>query len=66
MNVVLSDDASANLYTAAANEYSVIHALYLSNKSTTSSATVNIKVSTDNSFCNKLKNIYGKQNIWIE
>ena len=36
MNVVLSDDASANLYTAAANEYSVIHALYLSNKSTTS------------------------------
>ncbi len=26
----------------------------------------NIKVSTDNSFCNKLKNIYGKQNIWIE
>ena len=47
MNVVLSDDASANLYTAAANEYSVIHALYLSNKSTTSSATVNIKVSTD-------------------
>ena len=34
-----------NLYTA--NEYAVVHALYISNKSTTATATVNIKVSTD-------------------
>ena len=46
MNVQLSDDSSANLYTAA-NEYAVVHALYISNKSTTSTATVNVKVSTD-------------------
>ena len=26
----------------------------------------NIRVSTDSTFCKKLKNIYGKQNIWIE
>ena len=47
MNVQFSDDSSANLYTAAANEYAVVHALYISNKSTTATATVNIKVSTD-------------------
>lgn len=47
MAVQLSDDSSANLYTAASNEYAVVHALYISNKSTTSTATVNVKVSTD-------------------
>ena len=47
MTVQLSDDSSANLYTAGASETSVIHALYISNKSTTSTATVNVKVSTD-------------------
>ena len=26
----------------------------------------NIRVSTDSKFCNKLKRIYGKKNIWIE
>ena len=46
MAVQLSDDSSANLYTAASNEYVVVHALYISNKSTTSTY-VNVKVSTD-------------------
>ena len=45
MNVQFSDDSSANLYTTA-NEYCSTP-LYISNKSTTATATVNIKVSTD-------------------
>ena len=47
MAVPITDDSSANLYTAAANEYAVVHALFISNKSTTSTAKVNVKVSTD-------------------
>ena len=44
MNVQFSDDSSANLYTAIfANEYAVVHALYISNKSTTATATVKYK-----------------------
>tara|TARA_Y100001938_G_scaffold3102_1_gene3842 strand:+ start:42 stop:389 length:348 start_codon:yes stop_codon:yes gene_type:complete len=47
MAVPITDDSSANLYTAAANEYAVVHALFISNKSTTATAKVNVKVSTD-------------------
>ena len=47
MAVVTTDNSSANLYTAGGSVYSVVHALYISNKSTTASATVNVKVTTD-------------------
>tara|TARA_Y100001936_G_C15980685_1_gene616511 strand:+ start:71 stop:418 length:348 start_codon:yes stop_codon:yes gene_type:complete len=47
MVVPVVDNSSANLYTAAANEYAVVHALFISNKSTTATAKVNVKVSTD-------------------
>ena len=38
---------SGAIYTAGGSTYAVIHALYISNKSTTASATVNVKVTTD-------------------
>ena len=41
------DDSTANLFTAGASATAVIHELYISNKSTTASATVNVKVTTD-------------------
>ena len=41
------EDSTADLYTAGAQETAVIHALYISNKSTTASATVDVKVTTD-------------------
>lgn len=47
ITVGLVDDATANLFSAGASATAVIHALYISNKSTTSTATVNVKVSTD-------------------
>tara|TARA_B100000214_G_scaffold42319_1_gene26593 strand:+ start:587 stop:934 length:348 start_codon:yes stop_codon:yes gene_type:complete len=47
MTVGLVDNSSANLFTAGASATAVIHALYVSNKSTTATATVNVKVSTD-------------------
>ena len=47
ITVPVVDDSTGNLYTAGASEQAVIHALYISNKSTTASATVNVKVTTD-------------------
>ena len=46
MTVVTSDDANANLYTAT-GVTAVIHALYISNKSSTNTAEVDVKVTTD-------------------
>ena len=46
MTVVTSDDASANLYTAT-GVTAVIHAVYISNKSSTNEANVDVKVTTD-------------------
>ena len=41
------EDSTADLYTAGAQETAVIHALYISNKSSTNVAKVNVKVTTD-------------------
>jgi NADPH:quinone reductase-like Zn-dependent oxidoreductase len=46
MTVVTTDDANANLYTAT-GVTAVIHALYISNKSSTNTAKVDVKVTTD-------------------
>jgi len=46
MSVVTTDDANANLYTAS-GVTAVIHALYISNKSSTNTAEVDVKVTTD-------------------
>lgn len=46
MTVVTSDNSSANLYTAT-GVTAVIHALYISNKSSTNVANVDVKVTTD-------------------
>ena len=46
MTVVTTDDASANLYTAS-GVTSVVHAVYISNKSSTNEANVDVKVTTD-------------------
>ena len=46
MTVVTTDDASANLYTAS-GVTSVVHAVYISNKSSTNTAKVDVKVTTD-------------------
>ena len=46
MTVVTTDDASANLYTAS-GVTSVVHAIYISNKSSSNEANVNVKVTTD-------------------
>ena len=45
MTVVTTDDASANLYTAT-GVTAVIHALYISNKSSTNTAKVDVKLTT--------------------
>jgi len=47
MSVVTTDNASANFYTCPASTAAVIHALYISNKSSTNVANVDIKVTTD-------------------
>ena len=47
MAVVTTDNSSANLYTAGGSVYSVVHALYISNKSSTNEANVDVKVTTD-------------------
>src|SRR6056300_254492 len=46
MSVVTTDDASANLYTAS-GVTSVVHAVYISNKSSSNEAHVDVKVTTD-------------------
>ena len=47
LDVGVLDDATGNMYTAPGGTYAVIHALYISNKSSTNSAKVNVKVTTD-------------------
>ena len=47
MTVITSDNASANLYTCPSATTAVIHALYISNKSATNVANVDVKVTTD-------------------
>ena len=46
MSVVTTDNASANLYTAS-GVTAVVHAVYISNKSSTNEANVDVKVTTD-------------------
>ena len=46
MSIVTTDNASANLYTAS-GVTAVVHAVYISNKSTVNSANVDVKVTTD-------------------
>ena len=38
---------TTNLYTAGGSTYAVIHAVYISNKSSTNEANVDVKVTTD-------------------
>ena len=47
LDVGVLDDATGNMYTAGGSVQAVVHALYISNKSETASATVNVKVTTD-------------------
>ena len=47
LDVGVLDDSTGNMYTAGGSVYAVVHALYLSNKSSTNSAKVNVKVTTD-------------------
>ena len=47
MSVITSDNASANFYTCPSATVAVIHALYVSNKSASNVANVDIKVTTD-------------------
>ena len=47
MTIVTSDNASANFYTCPSSTVAVIHALYISNKSSTNIANVDVKVTTD-------------------
>ena len=47
MAVITSDNSSANLYTCPSATVAVIHALYISNKSSTNVANVDVKVTTD-------------------
>ena len=46
MAVVTTDNASANLYTAS-GVTAVVHAVYISNKSSSNEANVDVKVTTD-------------------
>ena len=48
LDVGVVDDATGNMYTATGSGVTaVIHAVYISNKSSTNSAKVNVKVTTD-------------------
>ncbi len=47
MAVVTTDNSSANLYTCPSATVAVIHALYISNKSSTNVANVDVKVTID-------------------
>jgi hypothetical protein len=47
LDVDFVDDATGNMYTAGSGVQAVVHALYLSNKSSTNVAYVNVKVTTD-------------------
>jgi len=47
LDVGVLDDATGNMYTAGSGVTAVIHAVYISNLSTTNSAKVNVQVTTD-------------------
>jgi len=47
LDVGVLDDATGNMYTAGGSVEAVVHALYISNKSSTNIAKVNVKVTTD-------------------
>ena len=47
LDVGVLDDATGNMYTAGGSVYAVIHALYISNLSSTNAAKVNVKVTID-------------------
>ena len=47
LDVGVLDDATGNMYTAGGSVTAVIHAVYISNKSSTNIAKVNVKVTTD-------------------
>ena len=47
ITVPVVDTSAGNLFTAGASATAVIHALYISNKSATNVANVNVKVTTD-------------------
>jgi len=47
LDVGVLDNATGNMYTAGGSVQAVVHALYISNKSSTNIAKVNIKVTTD-------------------
>ena len=47
MTLTGEDNASSNLYTAGGSVTAVIHALYITNKSSTNNGLVNVKVTTD-------------------
>ena len=47
ITVPVVDTSAGNLFTAGASATAVIHALYISNKSSTNVANVNVKVTTD-------------------
>ena len=47
LDVGVLDDATGNMYTAGGSITAVIHAVYISNKSSTNVAKVNVKVTTD-------------------
>jgi hypothetical protein len=47
LDVGFLDDATGNIYTCPGATQAVIHALYISNKSSTNQAQVNVKVTTD-------------------
>ena len=47
LDVGVLDDATGNMYTAGGSVSAVVHALYISNKSATNIANVNVKVTTD-------------------
>ena len=47
LDVGVLNDATGNMYTAGSGVTAVIHAVYISNLSTTNSAKVNVQVTTD-------------------
>jgi len=47
LDVGVLDNATGNMYTAGGSVQAVVHALYISNKSSTNIANVNVKVTTD-------------------
>jgi hypothetical protein len=48
LDVGVLDDATGNMYTATGSGVTaVVHAIYISNKSATNVAKVNVKVTTD-------------------